>query len=329
MPEPIAIIRPAHIDDLKHFYAFAMEAGPGITSLPRSEKHLEQLLLNPKEKGSFLFCLEWDGNVIGTTGLVTHVGVENPFFAYHKKFESFRSASLQIDRDVPVLHFIEAHKKPTEIGTLYLKKAFRKHGFGPLLSYARFLYIALYRDLFASSVIAEIRGFNNKGVSPFWGAIGRPFFNLPFSEADHLRILNPEAIQELFPRHPIYTILLAQEAQEAMGNPHPFTVPAKKMLEKQGFRTSDYLDIFDGGPHLYAPTDEIHAVTTSQRAQISTLSQALVDGEKAIVATTTNPFYACATSILIEEGRVTLSQEAGKALNVEVGEEIIFYRFAS
>ncbi|MCH9627038.1 MAG: Arginine N-succinyltransferase [Chlamydiales bacterium] len=326
MPKPVAIVRPAHIEDLKHFYAFALEAGPGITSLPRSEKHLEQLLLNSEEQGTYLFCLEWDGNVIGTTGLVTRVGMENPFFAYHKRFESFHSASLDVDRNVPVLHFIEAHKKPTEIGTLYLKKAFRKHGFGPLLSYARFLYIALFRDRFASTVIAEMRGFNNKGVSPFWNAIGRPFFSLPFSEADHLRILNPEAIQELFPRHPIYTILLSQEAQQVISQPHPFTVPAKKMLEKQGFRMSDYLDIFDGGPHLYAPTDEIHAVATSQKVQISALRHSLTEGKKAIIATTTNPFCACAASLLIEGGRAILPTEVGKALKVDVGNTIIFYR---
>jgi len=335
MPKPVAFIRPATPADLEHFNTFAQESGPGITSLPRNKAFLEQQLVqsehsfsstvHPKQKEAYLFCLELEGRVIGSSGLVSRIGVEEPFFAFHRLVESHHSFSLKVDREIPVLHFIEARKKPTEIGTLYLQKGFRGKGFGPLLSYARFLFIALFRERFASTLIAELRGVNHEGISPFWEALGRHFFGLDFSEADHLRITNPEAIKDLFPRHPIYTILLPHDAQEVIGNSHPRTVPAKKLLEKQGFQASEYLDIFDGGPHFYAPTDEVGVINKSRLATVRELRSKLTSKSKAIVANTKIDFRACISPILIEEDRVTLPIQMGTALNVDVGEEIIYY----
>ncbi len=324
MSEKIAFIRPATAQDLPFFLNFAQESGPGITSLPRNPALLEKQLAQPE---SHLFSLEFEGRVIGSCGLVSRIGVETPFFAFHRLVETHRSSLLDVEIEVPVLHFIEARKKPTEIGTLYLQKEFRGQGFGPLLSYCRFLFIAQFREKFASTVITELRGVNHEGISPFWEAVGHHFFGLEFSEADQLRFTNPETVEELFPRHPIYSQLLPFAAQEVIGNPHPNTVPAKKMLEKQGFILSDYFDIFDGGPHLYAPTDEIHAVRTSQRATLRELRSDLTTKTRAIVATTKSEFRACVSEILIEDERITLPLTVGQTLNVDVGEEILYYQF--
>ncbi len=333
MPQQIAYIRPATTADLDYFSTFAQESGPGITSLPRNRDFLErQLSLSERAFSfitepleSYLFCMEYDGKVIGSSGLVSRVGVKEPFFAFHKLIETHRSPTLQIEREIPVLHFIRARKKPTEVGTLYLQREFRGRGFAPLLSYSRFLFIALFREWFASTVIAELRGVNYEGVSPFWEAVGRHFFALDYSEADRLRITNPEAVRDLFPRHPIYTVLLPREAQEVIGNAHPRTLPAKKLLENQGFKRSGYLDIFDAGPHLFAPTDDIAAIRESRRAVIRELRGELLSDTKGIVANTTIDFRACLSPILIEEERATLPIHVGKALNVDVGQEIIYY----
>jgi len=224
------------------------------------------------------------------------------------------------------LHFIEARKKPTEIGTLYLQKEFRGKGLAPLLSYARFLFISLFRQRFASVVIAELRGVNHEGISPFWEAVGRHFFGFDFSEADDLRLTDPKAVRALFPRHPIYTILLPREAQEVIGNPHPHTIPAKKILEKQGFKQSDYLDIFDGGPHYYAPTEEIKTIRESQKAPVRELSSTLTSETRAIVSNTKHDFRACISPIRLENERAILPIQVGKTLNVDIGEEILYYR---
>lgn len=50
------------------------------------------------------------------------------------------------------------------------------------------------------------------------------------------------------PKHPIYTHFLSDEAQSVIGQVHPQTAPARAVLEKEGFRYRNYVDIFDGGP---------------------------------------------------------------------------------
>lgn len=335
MPEHIAFIRPAIPADLEYFNAFAQESGPGITSLPRNSDFLKSqlaqsersfsLTIQPHQKESYLFCLEYEGRVIGSSGLISRVGVKEPFFAFHKLIEHHSSASLKIRRDLSVLHFIRAFKKPTEVGTLYLQKDFRGQGFASLLSYSRFLFIALFRKRFASTVIAELRGINHDGLSPFYEAVGRHFFGLDFSEADHLRVTNPDAIREIFPRHPIYTILLPKEAQEVIGLPHARTLPAKKMLQKQGFQQSDYLDLLDAGPHFFAPTSEIHAVRESRTVPLRELRSTLTSETRAIVANTQLDFRACVSQIEIEKGHAILPIQTGSVLNVDIGDEIIYY----
>lgn len=335
MPESLALIRPARLTDLTDFHSFAMEAGPGITSLPRDlpflEKHLRRSekafsgSLAPNEKEIYLFCLEIDGKIIGTSGLVSRIGLETPFFAFHKRNEIFQSATLQIRKEIPTLHFIEARKKPTEIGTLYLRQEYRGKSLGSLLSLSRFLYLSLFRERFASIVIAELRGVNEEGHSPFWEAIGRHFVDLDFSSADHLRASNPSVFAELFPRHPLYTILLPEEAQKVIGISHPKTLPAKKILEIQGFQMGDYLDIIDGGPHFYAHTDEIHIVQQSHKSKISELLNEVDNSQKGIVSNTKCDFRACYSPIAFDNQEVILPQEVGEALNVDIGDEILYY----
>lgn len=336
MSHNIALIRPATLNDLDNFLIFAQETGPGLTTLPRNEAFLKEALIQSElsfsqkvsigQKEVYLFCLEYEGEVIGSSGLVSHIGVEAPFFAFHKRMEKIHSKRLSIERDHLILHFIEARKKPTEVGTLFLRKEWRGEGFGPLLSYARFLFLFLNRERFAPTTIAEMRGVNSSGISPFWEGVGRHFFEMDFSEADRMRITQPSIIEELFPRYPIYSQLLPKEAQEVIGVPHPHTVPAKKMLERQGFRHSEYVDIFDAGPHLYVPTDEIDTIKNSKRASIVKLTPHFLGKRECLVANTQNEFRACFSDLVIEEKGVTLPIEVARALNVDLGEEIIYYR---
>ena len=40
-----------------------------------------------------------------------------------------------------------------------------------------------------------------------------------------------------------------------IGKVHPQTAPARTVLEKEGFRYLNYIDIFDGGPTLECDID--------------------------------------------------------------------------
>lgn len=268
-----ALLRPARIDDLPALEQFSSEVGYGFTTLSNRKILAERLHASesafhtPLEKPyheSYLFILECDGVAVGTSGLISRIGMSEPFFAYHRKSEGQLSSVLPVDRQIEVLHLIQARKKPTEISTLFISAPFRGRALGALTSLSRFLFIAAHRERFASVVIAELRGVcDSKGDTPFWDAIGRPFFDLSFPEALQLRVLYPHIIHELFPTHPIYTLLLSQAAQEVIGKTHPETTAAMKLLLKEGFQVSDYIDIFDAGPHAFAQTETIRAIRSS------------------------------------------------------------------
>ena len=61
------------------------------------------------------------------------------------------------------------------------------------------------------------------------------------------------------PRHPVYMNLLPQDARDAIGAVHADTLPARTMLEQEGFRYEGYVDIFDAGPTVECFRDNIDA----------------------------------------------------------------------
>ena len=84
---------------------------------------------------------------------------------------------------------------------------------------------------------------------------------MTYAEADRLTLAtDKQFIADLMPRNPIYVKLLSSEAQEAIGKPHPSTVPAMNILLKEGFRYNKYIDIFDAGPTLEVPLAKIKTV---------------------------------------------------------------------
>lgn len=331
----LAVIRPARLTDLPSLLSFALSAGYGITSLPNNPRVLKKKLehslhafktelLNPSHE-TYLFCLEQNEEVIGTSGIVSRIGMDEPFFAYHLRYEHTHCPHLGIERQIPLLHFTEARKKPTEIGTLFLAEKFRNKVLGRLLSLSRFLFIATFKDRFASTVIAELRGINREGYSPFWEAVGRFFFQMDFPKADFLRTEHPAFIEELAPKHPIYVELLPQEAQNAIGNTHADTAAAKRLLEKQGFKVSHYIDLFDAGPHLYAHTDEIDVIRSSHKGILANLRSEITNAPLALIANNRLDFRATCAPIRVENQQISLHPDAAAVLEIKIDDPIRYY----
>lgn len=333
MIEDIPFVRSAGIEDLESFYSFAKEAGHGFIHLVQDKQLLrEKLELSEKsfktkvEKPwheTYFFILQVGQKTIGCSGLISRIGVSEPFFAYHLLPTPQESQLLHIKRDIPTLHFIRARKKPTELCSLFLQASYRGKEFGRLLSFSRFLFIAAFRSHFAPVVVAELRGVSdNNGQSPFWDGLGRHFFGMDFNAANSLRIAHPECIEELFPTHPIYTILLSKEAQAVLSKPHPLTVPAFKLLQAQGFSLSHYMDLFDAGPHVYAQTDSIQAIQHSQTGVVKHIKN-LNSSTSSLIANERTDFRACFGMFEIQpEGNVALDTATAKALQVDVGDVV-------
>ena len=85
---------------------------------------------------------------------------------------------------------------------------------------------------------------------------------MEYSTADYLTGLGQKSfIAELMPHHPVYVNLLPATARDAIGAVHADTLPAKAMLEQEGFRYEGYVDIFDADPRSSA-----FATTSTHRA---------------------------------------------------------------
>ena len=270
------IVRPVTIADLPALLDLARSTGPGLTSLPANEQRLahrvgwaEKAFRGEAERADadYLFVLEDDdGKVVGISGVAGAVGLREPWYNYRVGLTVSASQKLGIHREVPTLFLANDLTGQSELCSLFLGPDHRVGLNGRLLSKSRFLFIAEFRELFGDKVIAEMRGMtNDDGRSPFWESLGKHFFKMEFSQADYLTgVGNKSFIAELMPKFPLYTCFLSEEARNTIGRVHPHTEPALGMLKGEGFGYQGYIDIFDAGPLIEAPTEKIRAVADSQ-----------------------------------------------------------------
>ncbi|HBX54820.1 arginine N-succinyltransferase [Pseudomonas sp. UBA2684] len=270
------IVRPVRSADLPALFELARSTGAGLTTLPANEERLahrvgwaEKTFRGEAERGDadYLFVLENDdGQVVGISAVAGAVGLREPWYNYRVGLTVSASQELNIHRQVPTLFLANDLTGNSELCSLFLRADQRSGLNGRLLSKARFLFIAEFRELFGDKVIAEMRGMSDaSGRSPFWESLGRHFFKMEFSQADYLTgVGNKAFIAELMPKFPLYTCFLSEDARNIIGRVHPDTEPALAMLKAEGFSYQGYVDIFDAGPAIEAETAKIRAVRDSQ-----------------------------------------------------------------
>ena len=275
------IVRPVRSSDLPALIDLARSTGTGLTTLPANEERLthrvgwaEKTFRGEAERGDadYLFVLENDaGEVVGISAVAGAVGLREPWYNYRVGLTVSSSPDLGISRQIPTLFLNNELTGQSELCSLFLHPQHRQGSNGRLLSLGRLLFVAEFPQLFGEKMIAELRGSADElGCSPFWDSLGRHFFKMDFSHADHLSGLgNKSFIAELMPRQPLYTCLLTEQAQAAIGQAHPNTEPALKILQAEGFTHKGYIDIFDGGPVIEAPIGNIRTVRDSLALTLS------------------------------------------------------------
>ena len=166
-------------------------------------------------------------------------------------------------------HDLSGH---TLLRGFHIDAALVRTPFSELLSRARLLFIAAHAARFSEAVITEIVGYSDEqGQSPFWNALGKHFFDLPYVEAERLCGLQSRTfLAELMPQYPIYVPMLPQAARDCIGRIHPDGQEAFDILEREGFETNSYVDLFDGGPTLYARNTSIRSISHSHTALVKT-----------------------------------------------------------
>ena len=270
------IVRPVRSADLPALFQLARSTGAGLTTLPANEERLahrvgwaEKTFRGEavRADADYLFVLEDDtGEVVGISAVAGAVGLREPWYNYRVGLTVSASQELNIHRQIPTLFLANDLTGNSELCSLFLRSDQRSGLNGRLLSKARFLFIAEFRELFGDKVIAEMRGMSDEqGRSPFWESLGRHFFKMEFSQADYLTGVGKKAfIAELMPKFPLYTCFLSEDARTIIGRVHPDTEPALAMLKGEGFSYQGYVDIFDAGPAIEAETAKIRAVQDSQ-----------------------------------------------------------------
>ncbi|MEL7688120.1 arginine N-succinyltransferase [Citromicrobium bathyomarinum] len=329
------VIRPSREDDLEHLYEMAKLTGGGFTNLPADRDALAGKLATSAKafanKGdelvdeTFVLVLEntETGAVRGTCQLMTQVGQRWPFYSY--RLNTLTQYSKELDRTVraEMLNLVTDLEGCSEVGGLFLHPNERAGGLGLLLARSRYLFIAMHRARFAERVIAELRGIiDDRGGSPFWDGVAGRFFGMSFQEADYFNAINGnQFIADLMPKHPVYVAMLDDDAREVIGLPHPTGRAAMRMLEKEGFRFENYVDIFDGGPTMLARTDDVVSVADAEPRTLDTVDGEA--GERALLASgTLTDFRCCYGRRTVEGEEIAIDDAGAQALGVGKGDTV-------
>ncbi|MEC7814728.1 MAG: arginine N-succinyltransferase [Pseudomonadota bacterium] len=302
-------VRPAQLDDLQLILEIAIAQNARLSStLPEQETTLAERIQhsveslrgsNPKSQPKrVLFVLENTdtGQIAGTAGIDTRAGNGHPFYNYRRDNLIHASHELNVSRRVEVLYPSHALTDLSLLCAYSLAPELRDTEVAELLSRARMLFMAEHRDWFTSKTVVELQGIqHDNGAVPFWDSLGRHFFNMDFETADlHSGQLSKTFIAELMPPNPIYVTLLSDEAQEALGQPHPLTAANHERLQREGFQPGSYVDIFDGGPVLEVRTDTLKTLVTSQIKTLHATERD--DGEAALIAAGSGERFRCVLS---------------------------------
>jgi arginine N-succinyltransferase len=220
----------------------------------------------------YVFVAEARGRVVGTSMVIAQHGTRDSPCTFFDVSEREHYSST-IDRHFKhvVLSIGYHFDGPTEIGGLVVTPDARgapDHP-GKQLAFVRFLYMAMHRDRFRETVLAELMPpLTRDGRSRFWEAFGRRFTGLDYREADRLSRENKEFIQQLFPPVDVYATLFPAGVRRHLGEVGPDTEPVRRLLARIGFRPVARIDPFDGGPHYEARLEEVTLVRAYRSAPL-------------------------------------------------------------
>ena len=330
-------IRPATPNDFDAIYEMAKLTGGGFTNLPADKGTLVAKLAKSETafdkaeeaqgNDCYIFVLEDPREKIirGTCQVFGMVGTSQAFYSYHLSTltqwspelgKTFRNQMLTLTTDL---------EGSSEVGGLFLHPQLRAGGWGMLLARSRYLFIKAHRERFGDRLLAELRGvMDEAGNSPFWDALAGRFFDMTFPEADGFNAVNgTQFIADLMPKTPIYVSLLPDSAKAVMGQPHPTGRAALRMLQEEGMTFDRYIDIFDGGPTVTAPTDQVRSIREATEETV-----AEIGGEpgktKVMLAAGRLRDFRCVRAEVRRLGKkgIAITREAADLLEIDEGAKV-------
>jgi arginine N-succinyltransferase len=330
----VPFIRPVRPDDFQQLREFARATGGGMTNLPddddalkeRIDHAVESFASSAAKPGSevYMMVLDDGGRILGTTGVFAAIGVKQGFINYKLIDEVHYSAEFDRTTRRSVLMPSHDFTGCAEVGMLFVASDARRGGWGKLLARSRYLFIAQKPEIIADHICAELRGWRGpNGEQPFWESLGRRFFEMDFVAADlHNAAHGNQFIQDLMPRHPVYTVFLSPEARECIGKPHDNARAAEEMLRAEGFEWDNYIDIFDGGPLLDAKTSQIRTIRESRLLRVFATGGVEQGATHLIAAGAVSSFRCVKEKAVVDGDSLILSEAAANALMVKPGDRV-------
>jgi arginine N-succinyltransferase len=310
-------------------------------NLPHDRLHIRQLLEHseksflgelPKNKRKFVFLLRdlEQNTAVGTSMIVAQLGRRDAPYIYLDVI-SEEKYSHAVDRHFlhTVLKIGFSYEGPTEIGGLVVHPEHRRarDRLGLLISYVRFLYIAMHRELFRDELLAELLPpLEADGTSHLWEALGRRFTDMSYAEADLRSSSDKTFIRDLFPSGDIYATLLSPEARAVIGKVGAQTRGVEKILRRIGFRYAERIDPFDGGPHFVAAADEVSLICESRERRISDLKTPPAGSPRSLIGKDyAKPPYFRAVACPVELGAddaLIFCEDAASLLEAKIGDRL-------
>ena len=323
------IVRPVALKDRDSLLKISANLGPGLTNIPRTKAIWQQkiessvLAFKTAKRGenNFFFVLEdvVSQTITGFCAIFTGIGNSRPNYHYRCSYISHYSQEFDKRFRHKTISFCSDLEGCNELASLYLDSKVRGTGTGKLLSLSRMLLMAQHPDLFDTITFADIRGhFDEKDQSPFWELFMSKFFDLEYNMADMHSANNFQFFVDLMPKYPIYVNLLPEQAKGSIGKHNSKAEGAVRNLLRNGFRKSDYIDIFDGGPNYICETENITTIRKCQSLPVSKIVHNLSTKPRLLANSSITNFAAISAAVAIEDDSAIITASTAKALDIEI-----------
>ncbi len=329
------LLRPARLEDLARILELARFLDS--LNLPANESFLAARLARserafsqpgpPSHEREYQFVLvDETERAVGTCAILSKHGTpDSPHLYLRVREEERHAKSVKISMQHHTLQLQADTDGPSELGALVLHPDTRgKPGWpGKLLSWGRFVYMALHRACFEERVMAEMRAtLDPEGRNAFWDAFGKRFTGMSYAEADRRSAVDKSFILELFPSTPFYATLLDEEVAMELGQVHPETRGALHLLKQAGLRWIGEIDPFDAGPFFGAALSQVIPVRETRHVRVSREAPPRDADSRIVSSEDGGEFRAVATRAALDGDQLRLSKDARKRLDASTGDEV-------